>query len=74
MGDFKPEPGLFLHAAQVCGAPPEACVVIEDSDTGIRAAKNARMRVLAYDPTDANAFEEEVERFQSMATLPTLLG
>ncbi|MCB1538208.1 MAG: HAD family phosphatase [Rhodospirillales bacterium] len=44
----KPEPDLFLYAAQVMGAAPESCVVVEDSAAGVRAGVAAGMRVLGY--------------------------
>jgi HAD superfamily hydrolase (TIGR01509 family) len=44
----KPAPDLFLHAAAGCGVAPEACVVVEDSPTGVVAARAAGMRVLGY--------------------------
>ena len=52
VGSFKPEPGLFLHAARVMGAVPARCVVVEDSLAGIRAGLAAGMRVFAYRDTD----------------------
>jgi HAD superfamily hydrolase (TIGR01509 family) len=48
VGSWKPEPGIFLHAAAELGASPAACVVVEDSEPGIRAGLAAGMRVLAY--------------------------
>ena len=42
----KPAPDLFLHAARSCGVVPEHCLVIEDSLTGVAAAKAANMRVI----------------------------
>lgn len=39
----KPDPALFLHAAQQLGVDPEYCVVFEDSAHGVRAAKRAGM-------------------------------
>ena len=39
----KPAPDLFLLAAEELGAAPEACVVLEDSYHGIRAAHAAGM-------------------------------
>ena len=48
----KPDPEIFLLAAQKIDVPPEHCTVIEDSTFGIRAAKAAGMRCLAY--TGAN--------------------
>lgn len=44
----KPFPDLFLHAAEQCGAPPERCVVIEDSFNGVRAGRAAGMIVIGY--------------------------
>jgi HAD superfamily hydrolase (TIGR01509 family) len=41
----KPAPDLFLHAAQVHGVAPEQCLVLEDSEMGVRAARAANMNV-----------------------------
>jgi len=40
----KPAPDIFLHAAALAGADPAECVVLEDSNNGIRAAYTAGMR------------------------------
>ncbi len=47
-GASKPEPDIFLLAAQKLGAQPEKCVVIEDSTNGIAAAKRAGMYCIAF--------------------------
>ncbi len=39
----KPAPDIFLRAAEALSAPSEACIVIEDSYNGIRAAHAAGM-------------------------------
>jgi HAD superfamily hydrolase (TIGR01509 family) len=39
----KPDPDVFLLAAQRMGVSPEACLVYEDSSLGIDAAKSAGM-------------------------------
>jgi HAD superfamily hydrolase (TIGR01509 family) len=44
----KPFPDLFLHAAERMGFQPAACVVVEDSRSGVEAARAAGMRVLAF--------------------------
>jgi HAD superfamily hydrolase (TIGR01509 family) len=44
----KPAPDLFLHAANRCGVPPGRCVVVEDSPTGVAAAKAAGMIVVGH--------------------------
>ena len=47
VGSYKPDPGLFLHAASALGIPPEHCAVVEDSLPGISAGLAAGMRVFA---------------------------
>ncbi|MGL6201243.1 MAG: beta-phosphoglucomutase [Lachnospiraceae bacterium] len=39
----KPDPEVFLKAAQFLGMEAEACLVVEDAEAGIRAAKAADM-------------------------------
>ena len=46
---WKPDPTMFLHAAEVEGVKPEECLVIEDSEAGIEAGIEAGMRVVFYD-------------------------
>lgn len=43
----KPDPALFLQAAAGLGLPPAACLVLEDSANGIRAARAAGCPVVA---------------------------
>lgn len=43
----KPAPDIFLAAAADLGAPPEDCVVFEDSPFGVEAARAAGMQVIA---------------------------
>ncbi len=40
----KPEPDVFLEAAARLGVAPAGCVVYEDGDLGIEAARRAGMR------------------------------
>ncbi|MDO9378351.1 MAG: HAD-IA family hydrolase [Nocardioidaceae bacterium] len=42
----KPDPEGFLAAARELGIDPEACVVLEDSDAGVAAARAGGMRVV----------------------------
>jgi len=39
----KPDPDPFLEAARQLGVPPQGCLVWEDSDLGIEAARRAGM-------------------------------
>lgn len=47
-GKSKPEPDVFLLAASKLGIKPEHCLVIEDSPNGIKAARSAGMKCIAY--------------------------
>lgn len=44
----KPAPDVYLQAASVLGVSPDKCLVIEDSVTGVTAAKAAGMVVLGF--------------------------
>lgn len=44
----KPDPAIFLQAAQLAGVPPRHCLVIEDSANGVTAAKRAGMYCIGY--------------------------
>lgn len=39
----KPDPEIYLTAAQAIGLAPRACVVVEDAVEGVKAAKSAGM-------------------------------
>ena len=43
----KPNPDIFLKAAEVLNTPPSQCIVFEDSFAGIKAGKDAGMKVVA---------------------------
>ena len=49
----KPEPDIFLKAAEMVGAQPAECVVFEDAPFGIEAARRAGMRAVAICSTHA---------------------
>jgi len=44
----KPEPDLFLYAAQQVGVTPARCVVVEDSQYGVAGAKAAGMKSIGF--------------------------
>jgi beta-phosphoglucomutase family hydrolase len=44
----KPEPDIFLYTADLLSVKPDECMVIEDSENGIKAAKSAGMFCVAY--------------------------
>lgn len=47
----KPDPEIFLRAAERLGVPPEACVVFEDAPAGIEAARRAGMSCVVVSTT-----------------------
>jgi len=58
-GDFvkrsKPYSDIFLYAAEKLNVAPERCIVIEDSNKGVLAAKSAGMKVVGFmNPNSGN--------------------
>lgn len=49
----KPDPEIFLKAAEALGIEPENCIVVEDSTSGVEAAKAAGMKCIGYANPDA---------------------
>jgi HAD superfamily hydrolase (TIGR01509 family) len=43
---LKPAPDLFLFTSQRLGVAPDHCLVLEDSEAGVRAARAAGMEVI----------------------------
>jgi D-ribulokinase len=79
----KPYPDLFLFAARAMRAPPEECLVIEDSVVGVTAARAAGMTVFGF--VGASHFSAPVQGaeltaagaaliFDDMARLPELVA
>lgn len=52
----KPDPEIFLTAAERLGLKPEECLVFEDAISGIRAAQAAGMKVIAL--TSSHSLEQ----------------
>ncbi|MFT5165169.1 MAG: HAD superfamily hydrolase (TIGR01509 family) [Saprospiraceae bacterium] len=76
VGHWKPDPRLFLHAAMEMGFEARDCIVIEDSDHGIHAAKAAGMQVYGF---AGRTPREKLERagaevFYEMGALAVILG
>jgi putative hydrolase of the HAD superfamily len=77
VGKAKPDPGLFLLAAEKLEAKPEEVIVLEDSLNGLRAAQAAKMRcvVVPCELTRHLNFQGAWKQFQSLeeVTLSELL-
>ncbi|MBN2618913.1 MAG: beta-phosphoglucomutase [Spirochaetales bacterium] len=48
----KPDPEVFIAAANALGVDPKNCIVFEDAVAGIEAGKNAGMRVIGVGEKD----------------------
>ena len=72
----KPAPDLFLYAAEKMAAAPQRTVVVEDSPSGVLAARAAGMTVFGYAAdSDAGALRAAgAEVFAAMDDLPALLA
>jgi HAD superfamily hydrolase (TIGR01509 family) len=74
----KPEPDIYLVTAKKLGVPASECLVIEDSLSGIAAAKAAHMRVAAIpdrrfvDPED---YEKQADYLlNDLSEIPALVS
>lgn len=54
----KPDPAVYLHAVRVLGRVPQECVAVEDSRSGVLAARRAGIMVVGY----TGCYEEAGER------------
>lgn len=73
---WKPSPAVFIWAAETLGFKPSECIVIEDSLTGVMAAKNGGFDVFGYTAHDYNNELEENSTlvFDDMKKLIALLS
>lgn len=75
INSWKPDPGIFLHAARQMGFAPSDCVVVEDSKAGVVAGVRGGFSVFGY-ARHSNPVElkkEGAQVFYSMHDLPGLL-
>lgn len=72
----KPNPDIFLKAADMLGLAPEACIVVEDSPAGVRAAYAAGMKAVLV-PDQAAITDEIVAMadvvLQSLLDMPAYM-
>ncbi|MGH8227965.1 MAG: HAD family hydrolase [Steroidobacteraceae bacterium] len=75
VGCFKPDPGLFLHAARALGADPRCCAVVEDSLPGMQAGLAAGMTVFALaDDAERQSLPQGVRAVSQLSELIALLA
>lgn len=71
---WKPDPALMHHAAQKMQVPVERCILVDDSEAGVRAGIAAGIPVFYYcsDAHNPEINHPLVTRFNNMAQLPAL--
>ncbi|GAA3671172.1 MULTISPECIES: HAD family hydrolase [Acetobacter] len=75
MGVPKPQPDVYLKAAEAEGVLPCECVVLEDSDPGARAAVDAGMAcVMLRAPEKAVPDWKGIERIEKLSDFPHILS
>jgi len=63
----KPNPEVFLKAAEGLGLPPTDCCVFEDAPAGVQAAKSAGMKVIGVgNPEALKAADTVIPNFLNM--------
>ena len=71
---WKPDPGLFLHAAKTMTVEANHCAVVEDSIVGIRGAIAAKMTPVLLATNSELLTEPSVHRIRSLHQLKNLLA
>ncbi|MFK8030430.1 MAG: HAD-IA family hydrolase [Gammaproteobacteria bacterium] len=82
INSWKPDPGLFLHAAKAMNVFPCDCIVIEDSEVGLLAAEAAGIQSIHYNPHNIDLCDElttarnrtDSHSIASLSELPELLA
>ncbi len=67
----KPDPALFLEAAKMLDVKPSDCAVFEDSVNGLKAGKNANMKVIGFQTHFTDIADKIIDDF-TFASLDTV--
>lgn len=72
--ESKPHPEIYLHTSNMLAVSPADCLVIEDSNYGIKAAHSAGMTVAAY-KDERFSFDQSLAQYSinSLSEIPELL-
>ncbi|SMF20969.1 haloacid dehalogenase superfamily, subfamily IA, variant 3 with third motif having DD or ED [Alteromonadaceae bacterium Bs31] len=69
----KPAPDIFLYASEVVGVPARFCTVVEDSESGFKAATAAGMKLIKYLPASGARNPLEPKNSASVSSMEELL-
>ncbi len=75
IGKSKPEPDIYLHCARLMSMRSDECLAIEDSPSGIRAAKSANMYCVAYKGSESQDLDLNMadDVINNISSLPEIL-
>ncbi len=63
----KPDPEVFVKAAEMLGSPAAECLVVEDAEAGIRAGNGGGMKTAAIgDAVNCHLADYEMEHFSDL--------
>jgi HAD superfamily hydrolase (TIGR01509 family) len=71
---WKPEPDIFLHAAKEMGHNIEHCIVIEDSDMGVKAALAGGFKTFCYQTDKKKHTNNIVQYFEQFKDLKKIIN
>ncbi|WP_444901644.1 HAD-IA family hydrolase [Microbulbifer sp. SSSA007] len=74
VGIWKPDPGIYLHAAKEMGYTAEQCVVVDDGPVGVEAGSKAGMSTFFYNRYNEKCDIDGVISFTTMNSLPALIN
>ncbi|MBQ0885487.1 HAD family phosphatase [Streptomyces sp. RM72] len=70
----KPHPDVYAVAARLCGVPPHRALAVEDSLTGVEAARRASLRVLGVGPRPQGDGATRADEWLPTLDAPELLA
>lgn len=66
----KPDPEVFLKAAELIAVAPEHCAVIEDAEAGLEAARAGKMLAIAYASAYGSSLGDvQLEKFSDLGDI-----
>lgn len=62
----KPDPEVFIKAAEFLNLENKDCAVVEDAEAGIAAAKAAGMRAIGIESFTEGTADYHIDRFEEL--------